>query len=102
MTERRVIPMKKEATQKVEKPKKTVEQQEAEISEKYSFPYIVMVRAAIVNVRSEPTAASGITAQLSRGQTIKITEEINGWGKLMSGAGWIYLEYTERRNELCE
>ena len=71
----------------------------AEALEKEPFtPYTVAVRASILNVRREPTIISEITAQLLRDQILTVSEEKNGWGKLISGAGWISLEYTERRN----
>lgn len=72
----------------------------AEALEKEPFtPYTVAVRASILNIRREPTVASEITTQLRKDQILIISEERDGWGKLMSGAGWISLEYTERRDQ---
>lgn len=96
--------MKKKAPQQREqitKEKTTpVEKPIAEVSEKEPFvPYMVAVRASILNVRREPNTSSEITTQLRKDQIITISEERNGWGRLMSGAGWILLEYTERRDQ---
>jgi len=94
--------MKKKAPQQREQPiakQKTAPADEvtAEVSEKEPFvPYTVAVRASILNVRREPNTASEITTQLRKDQILTISEEKNGWGRLMSGAGWISLEYTER------
>jgi len=59
-------------------------------------PYMVRIRAAVLNVRKGPSTACPITTQIRRGGYFTIVGEENGWGKLKSGAGWIYLEYTER------
>lgn len=76
------------------------EEPKAEVPEKEPFtPYTVAVRASILNIRREPTVASEITTQLRKDQILIISEERDGWGKLMSGAGWISLEYTERRDQ---
>lgn len=96
--------MKKKAPQQREqitKEKTTpVEKPIAEAPKKEPFtPYTVAVRASILNVRREPTVASEITTQLRKDQILIISEERDGWGKLMSGAGWISLEYTERRDQ---
>jgi uncharacterized protein YgiM (DUF1202 family) len=96
--------MKKKSPQQREqiaKEKTTpVEEPIAEAPEKEPFtPYTVAVRASILNVRREPTVASEITTQLRKDQILIISEERDGWGKLMSGAGWISLEYTERRDQ---
>lgn len=96
--------MKKKAPQQREqitKEKTTpVDKPIAEAPEKEPFtPYTVAVRASILNVRREPTVASEITTQLRKDQILIISEERDGWGKLMSGAGWILLEYTERRDQ---
>lgn len=71
-----------------------------DVSEKESFvPYTVAVRASILNVRREPSITGKITAQLRKDQILTVSEEKDGWGKLMSGAGWISLEYTQRRDQ---
>lgn len=52
-----------------------------------------MVRVIIndLNYRSEPSMNGKIKGQTGIG-TFTITEVKNGWGRLKSGAGWIYLE----------
>ena len=60
-------------------------------------PYLVRIIASILNVRRGPGTTYAITTQIRRGEVYTIVGEENGWGKLKSGAGWIYLGYTERR-----
>lgn len=97
--------MKKKAPQQREQPiakQKTAPPDEvtAEVSEKEPLvPYTAAVKASILNVRREPNTTSEITTQLRKDQILIISEERDGWGKLMSGAGWISLEYTERRDQ---
>lgn len=96
--------MKKKAPQQREQiaKEKTTPAEEpiAEVPEKEPFtPYTAAVKASILNVRREPNTTSEITTQLRKDQILIISEERDGWGKLMSGAGWISLEYTERRDQ---
>ena len=58
--------------------------------------YRVRINTAVLNVRKEPNASSAITTQVTQGNVFTIVEERNGWGKLLSGAGWINLSYTKR------
>ena len=58
--------------------------------------FIVKINTAALNVRKEPNAYSAITTTVKSGQVFTIVEERNGWGKLLSGAGWINLKYTKR------
>lgn len=58
--------------------------------------YRVKINTAVLNVRKEPNASSAITTQVKEGNVFTIVEERNGWGKLLSGAGWINLKYTKR------
>ena len=58
--------------------------------------YRVRINTAVLNVRKEPNASSRIATQVRSGQVFTIVEERNGWGKLLSGAGWINLKYTKR------
>ena len=53
--------------------------------------------ASILNVRKGPGTTYAITTQIRKGEVYTIVAEENGWGKLKSGAGWIYLGYTEKR-----
>lgn len=54
-------------------------------------PFSVKVLIADLNYRSEPSMNGTVKGQTGRG-TFTITEVKNGWGKLKSGVGWIYLE----------
>lgn len=60
-------------------------------------PYIVRITANILNVRSGPSTDFTIKMTVRKGGVYTIIEEKNGWGKLKSGAGWINLQYTEKR-----
>ena len=56
----------------------------------------VKINTAVLNVRKEPNASSRIVTQVRSGEVFTIVEERNGWGKLLSGKGWINLKYTKR------
>ena len=58
-------------------------------------PYIIRVTAAALNVRSGPGMEYDVNAVLNYGEKYTIVEENGDWGRLKSGAGWIYLAYTE-------
>lgn len=59
--------------------------------------YIVRIAAQSgLNVRSGPGTNYGVVMTLAYGGGYTIVEEQNGWGKLKSGIGWIFLKYTER------
>lgn len=60
-------------------------------------PYLVRIIASILNVRRGPGTTYAITTQIRRGEVYTIVGEENGWGKLKSGAGWIYLGYAEKK-----
>lgn len=60
-------------------------------------PYIVLVNTAVLNVRKGPGTNYAITTQLRKNEVYTIVVEQDGWGKLKSGAGWIYLGYTSKR-----
>lgn len=60
-------------------------------------PYLVRVTAASgLNVREGPGTDYRIKMSLGFGGAYTIVEEKNGWGRLKSGIGWIYLLYTKR------
>ncbi len=42
-----------------------------------------------LNIRKGPGAGNAICGTIHKGETYTITEEVNGWGKLKSGIGWI-------------
>ena len=58
--------------------------------------YRVRINTAVLNVRKEPNASSRIATQVRSGEVFTIVEEKDGWGKLLSGAGWINLSYTKK------
>ena len=58
--------------------------------------YVVKITTDVLNVRKSPSTSAAITTTVKRGDSYTIVEESNGWGKLKSGAGWIFLEYTTK------
>ena len=59
------------------------------------LPYKVQLKTANVPVRTGPAKTYSNVKKLQPG-TYVITEEKNGFGKLKSGAGWVYLKKVER------
>lgn len=53
-------------------------------------PFLVEVLISDLNYRSEPCMGKNVRGMTGKG-TFTITEVKNGWGKLKSGAGWIWL-----------
>ena len=58
--------------------------------------YIVQVTADKLNVRAGAGTKYKIVSQLDKFDLYTIVAEVNGWGKLKDGSGWISLEYTKR------
>ena len=58
-------------------------------------PYEFEVLVDVLNVRSQPNKRAKRTTKLKKGDKGIIVEEIDGWGKLMSGSGWVYTKYIE-------
>lgn len=58
-------------------------------------PFLAKITADVLNVRKGAGTNYAITTTVKRGDIYTITEVVNGWGKLKSGAGWISLNYTE-------
>lgn len=56
-----------------------------------SAPFSVKVLVDDLNYRSEPSMSGAVKGQTGKG-TFTVTAVQDGWGKLKSGAGWIYLE----------
>lgn len=52
----------------------------------------------VLNIRKEPSTSAVQTGALAYNDPniYTIVEERNGWGRLKSGIGWIYLKYTKR------
>ena len=63
-------------------------------AEKKSF--LVKVTASALNVRAGAGVQHKINTVVKKNEVFTIVDELNGWGKLKSGAGWISLKYTER------
>lgn len=74
--------------QKVETPK--AEEPKVEVF----VPYLVKVNVALLNYRQGPGTNYKVNGTIKKNQVYTIVEEKDGWGKLKSGSGWIYLEYT--------
>lgn len=58
--------------------------------------YLVKINTDVLNVRAGAGTQYPVVTQVKRGQVYTIVDELNGWGKLKSGAGWIKLSYTVR------
>ena len=56
----------------------------------------VKVTCDCLNIRKYPDAKSQRTGKITDHGVYTIIEENNGWGKLKSGLGWIYLKYTKK------
>ena len=61
-----------------------------------SVKYIVRITANTLNVRSGPGTIYSINRTVKKGSTYTIIEEQDGWGRLISGAGWVNLDYAEK------
>lgn len=59
-----------------------------------SGSFLVKVLVDDLNYRSEPSMNGRVLGQTGK-STFTIVETRDGWGKLKSGAGWIYLENPE-------
>lgn len=67
---------------------------EEKAEENTAFPevsFTVEVLVSDLNYRSEASMKGTVKGQTGKGK-FTITQVSNGWGKLKSGAGWIYLE----------
>lgn len=58
--------------------------------------YLVKVTAHALNVRNGPGTSHKVVTVITKNNVYTIIDEVNGWGKLKSGAGWIKLSYTKR------
>ena len=62
--------------------------------------YVVTTTCDILNIRSGPgtqyRALGAIRERAGEKKEYTIVGEENGWGKLLSGAGWISLKYTRK------
>jgi uncharacterized protein YgiM (DUF1202 family) len=60
------------------------------------------VTASVLNIRKGPGTGYAVAGQIKNGGVYTIVAESTGagatkWGKLKSGAGWISLDYCQRR-----
>ncbi len=58
--------------------------------------YLVKVIADVLNVRMGAGVGYKIATTVKKNEVYTIIQELNGWGKLKSGAGWINLKYVRR------
>jgi len=59
----------------------------------YRMERPVVVNTSSLNVRSGPSLGNTIVGSVKKGQFVKVTREINGWGEIGKDQ-WIYLSYT--------
>jgi hypothetical protein len=59
----------------------------------YHMERTVIVNIPSLNVRSGPGLTYAVTGSLKKGQVVKMTREVNGWG-MIDADKWIYLSYT--------
>lgn len=68
----------------------------AEPEKNDGLPYKVQVVITNLNIRKGPGVSYARIGFIDPG-TYTIVEEKDGWGRLKSGAGWIYLAYANRK-----
>lgn len=62
-----------------------------------SESYLVKVTASALNIRKGPGTNYAITGCIRDKGTYTIVQQQNNWGRLKSGAGWICLDYTQKK-----
>ena len=60
-------------------------------------PYTVKVTANVLNIRKGAGTNYAVVGSIKNKGIYTIVEEKSGWGRLKSGAGWISLEFVQRR-----
>lgn len=84
-------------TDAAKKEEKTETKNEPEKEDKSSVPYTIVTTTASLNIRKTP---NGVIVGHINEKDVKnkytIVEEKDGWGRLKSGKGWIFLEYTRK------
>lgn len=58
--------------------------------------YKVKVTASVLNIRKGPSTSYPVVGRIADRGVYTIVDTKNGWGKLKSGAGYIYLAYTKK------
>lgn len=77
-------------------------EQSTELEKETNVPYRIRVANVssgdVLNIRAEPSSKAAKVGELAYNDPniYTIVEERNGWGRLKSGIGWIYLKYTVR------
>ena len=61
-----------------------------------NIAFRVKITASALNVRRGIGISYPVAQIVRKGEIFTIIEEVNGWGKLKSGAGWINLKYTQK------
>lgn len=69
---------------------------EADIAKIVNTVYTVRVTANALNIRSGPGTQHKVTGVITNKGLYSIVDTQNGWGRLSSGVGWIFLHYTSR------
>lgn len=59
-------------------------------------PYMVRVNIATLNYRTGPDTKYPVKGTVKKNDIYTIVEVSGDWGKLKSGAGWIYLPHTKK------
>ena len=59
----------------------------------YRMERAVVINTPSLNVRNGPGLNNGIVGSAKKGQLVKVTREINGWGEIGKDQ-WIFLSYT--------
>ncbi len=54
----------------------------------------VKVHVSALNVRASASMSAPILRVLKQGEVVELAREVNGWGELADGPGWILLSYT--------
>ena len=57
--------------------------------------YKAKITADTLNIRSGPGTSYKSVGTVKKGEVFTIVDELHGWGKLKSGAGWISLNYSK-------
>lgn len=60
-------------------------------------PYLVKVTANTLNIRSGPGTTYSILGTVKKDEVFTIIEQVDNFGRLKSGAGWICLNYTIKK-----
>ena len=62
-----------------------------------SSTYMVKITADSLNIRSGPGTGYDVVGKIQDHGIYTIVQESGNWGKLLSGVGWISLNYTKRQ-----